>query len=108
MNTADIDMQNVSESRGICHTADFIAALYQVDDDRDKNKINLKLIKNRLGGMVGKRAQFMLHPETLTLADMTFDNNFDTCENEDTELGKIVKNIKGINSALSQDSLDNI
>ena len=108
MNTADIDMQNVSESRGICHTADFIAALYQVDDDRDKNKINLKLIKNRLGGMVGKRAQFMLHPETLTLADMTFDNNFDTCENEDTELGKIVKNIKGISSAMSQDNLDSI
>ena len=28
MNTEDIDMQNVSESRGIVHTADFLAALY--------------------------------------------------------------------------------
>lgn len=105
MNSAEIDMQNVSESRGICHTADFIAALYQVDDDRDNNRINMKIVKNRLGGMVGKRSMFTIDPATLNLADRTFDSNFDICDNEDSELGKIVKNIKGINSALTQDNL---
>lgn len=75
MQSADIDMQNVSESRGIVHTVDVLFALYQMDEDRENGIINLKVIKNRLGGMVGKHSQFALNPETLVLNDITFDSN---------------------------------
>lgn len=92
MNSQDIDMQNVSESRGICHTADFICALYQMNEDRENGVINLKIVKNRLGGMVGKHAMFKLDPESLNLADITFDNNFsNTVEN--SEMNDILKTI---------------
>jgi len=92
MNSQDIDMQNVSESRGICHTADFICALYQLNEDRENGIINLKIVKNRLGGMVGKHAMFKLDPETLNLADITFDNNYsETSEN--SEMNAVLKSI---------------
>lgn len=32
MNSEEIDMQNISESRGIVHTVDFLAALYQTQE----------------------------------------------------------------------------
>lgn len=92
MNSQDIDMQNVSESRGICHTADFICALYQLNEDRENGIINLKIVKNRLGGMVGKHAMFKLDSETLNLADITFDNNYsETSEN--SEMNAVLKSI---------------
>lgn len=96
MNSQDIDMQNVSESRGIVHTTDVLFALYQLDEDRENGILNLKVIKNRLGGMVGKHASFKLDPETLTLADITFDNNYSAENNEDSELGNIVRNLPNI------------
>lgn len=60
-------MQNVSESRGIVHTVDFLAALYQCDDDRENGIINMRLLKNRLGGRIGKISNFTLDPETLVV-----------------------------------------
>lgn len=98
MNSQNIDMQNVSESRGIVHTTDALFALYQLDEDRENGIINLKVIKNRLGGMVGKHASFKLDPETLTLADITFDNNYSAESNEDSELGNIMRNLPNISS----------
>lgn len=92
MGSEEIDMQNVSESRGIAHTVDALFALYQLDEDRENGIINLKVIKNRLGGMIGKRATFKLDSSSLTLADITFDQNFD-CTNENSELGNIMKNL---------------
>lgn len=97
MGSAEIDMQNVSESRGIAHTVDALFALYQLDEDRDNGIINLKVIKNRLGGMVGKHASFKLDSSSLTLADITFDQNFD-CANEKSELGNIMKNLPDLSS----------
>lgn len=97
MGSAEIDMQNVSESRGIAHTVDALFALYQLDEDRDNGIINLKIIKNRLGGMVGKHASFKLDPSSLTLTDITFDQNFD-CANENSELGNIMKNLPDLSS----------
>lgn len=92
MNSQDIDMQNVSESRGICHTADFICALYQMNEDRENGVINLKIVKNRLGGMVGKHAMFKLDPESLNLADITFDNNFSSTV-ENSEMNDVLKTL---------------
>lgn len=97
MASAEIDMQNVSESRGIVHTVDALFALYQLDEDRENGIINLKVVKNRLGGMVGKHASFKLDPDTLTLADITFDNNF-SVDTEDSELGNIMHNLPDIAS----------
>ena len=85
-------MQNVSESRGICHTADFICALYQMNEDRENGVINLKIVKNRLGGMVGKHAMFKLDPESLNLADITFDNNFSSTV-ENSEMNDVLKTL---------------
>lgn len=77
MNSEEIDMQNISESRGIVHTVDFLGALFQTEKQRENGIIGFKIIKNRLGGMVGKRSSFKMDPETLELADVTFDNDID-------------------------------
>ena len=63
----------------------------------------MKVVKNRLGGMIGKHAAFKLDPETLSLADITFDNNYSTESNEESELGNIIKNLPSISS-----DIDNI
>ena len=101
MNSQEIDMQNVSESRGIVHTTDALFALYQLDEDRENGIINLKVVKNRLGGMIGKHASFKLDPETLILADITFDNNYSAADNEESELGSILKNLPNISSDIN-------
>jgi replicative DNA helicase len=75
MNSEEIDMEHVSESRGIVHTVDALFALYQTDADRENQIINMRILKNRLGGKVGKIANFTLDPESLVLNDITFDNN---------------------------------
>lgn len=102
MASAEIDMQNVSESRGIVHTVDALFALYQLDEDRENGIINLKVVKNRLGGMIGKHASFKLDPETLVLADITFDNNFSSESDDSSELGSVLKNLPNISQDLSQ------
>lgn len=100
MQSADIDMQNVSESRGIVHTVDALFALYQLDEDRKNGIINLKIVKNRLGGMIGKHSQFTLNPETLSLTDVTFDQNFAVDEEDESEISKIVAKIPQITADL--------
>ncbi len=97
MASAEIDMQNVSESRGIVHTVDALFALYQLDEDRENGIINLKVVKNRLGGKVGKHSAFKMDSDTLALADITFDNNF-SVDNSDSELGNIMQNLPDISS----------
>lgn len=102
MNTEDIDMQNVSESRGICHTADFLCALFQTDDNRANGIISMKLLKNRLGGRTGSKCIFKMDPDTLTVADITFNNDLaDMSENDNSELANIVKNLPNISVDIS-------
>jgi replicative DNA helicase len=72
MNNENIGMEHVSESRGIAHTVDFLAGLYQMEEDRDNGVINMRIIKNRLGGCVGKVIPFKLNPDSLVLRDETF------------------------------------
>jgi replicative DNA helicase len=72
MNNENIGMEHVSESRGIAHTVDFLAGLYQMEEDREHGIINMRLIKNRLGGYVGKVIPFNLNPESLVLKDTTY------------------------------------
>jgi hypothetical protein len=72
INNENIGMEHVSESKGINHTCDFLGALYQMDEDRDHGVINMRILKNRLGGQNGKVIPFSLDPESLVLRDTTF------------------------------------
>lgn len=106
MNSDAIDMQNISESRGIAHTADFIGALFQRRDpdphadDRENGIISMRIVKNRLGGQVGKICRFKMDSETLTVADITFDSSMDIIENENSEVGNIMKAMNSLSSEI--------
>jgi Replicative DNA helicase len=96
MNNENIGMEHVSESSGISQTVDLLAGLYQMEEDRENGVINMRILKNRLGGCVGKVIPFNLDPETLVLTDNTFTsediigttesamiiNNLDSIEND--------------------------
>ena len=60
-NTADIGMQNIAESRGIAHTADFIAGLYQTEDEQVDGVFHMKILKSRLGESKNLRFEFDKH-----------------------------------------------
>lgn len=68
-NTSAVSMSNTSESAGINHHSDFIAALYQEDGDRQANKLNMVILKNRLGGMIGKVNEYFINYKNLQLKD---------------------------------------
>lgn len=69
MNNADAGMQNISQSSGIAFTADFLLSLFQTDEDRMQHMIMGKILKNRLGGQIGKTVAFTLDERNLTLTD---------------------------------------
>lgn len=97
MNTEEIDMQNVSESRGIVHTADTLFAIYQTKEQREAGQLGFKVIKNRLGGRVGTKSTFIMNPETLCLTDVTFDKNvIEDSEQDSSEFSKIMQNMPDI------------
>ncbi len=73
MNNENIDMQNISESRGIAHTCDALFALFQMQEDRENGIINMRVLKNRLGGRVGKVLQYSMNPSNLTVIDLSED-----------------------------------
>lgn len=106
MNSKTIDMQNVSESRGIVHTADFLAALMQEPEEREHGIINMRILKNRLGGQVGKICNFTLDPETLNVADVTNDNNFIVDDDDESEHGSIMKNFTNLSADIEADIED--
>ena len=57
-NTADIGMENIAESRGIAHTADFIAGLYHTEDEQADGIFHMKILKSRLGNYANLKFQF--------------------------------------------------
>jgi len=99
INNENVDMQNVSESRGVVHTLDFLGALFQTPDDREEGIINCKLLKNRLGGVIYKTCSFKLDPENLVLSDVSYDPGKEDL-NFTPEADNILKNLKH----LKQDS----
>ena len=48
-NTADISMGNIAESRAIAHHTDFLAGLYQTEDEQADGIFHMKILKSRLG-----------------------------------------------------------
>ena len=67
-NTADIGMQNIAESRGIAHTADFIAGLYQTEDEQEQGVFHMKILKSRLGDKGNFKFQF--NSQTMEFKDI--------------------------------------
>ena len=67
--SADVGMSNTSESSGINATADFICAAYQLQGEREQGKLNLKIIKNRLGGYIDTVIPLRVDYDTLRIFD---------------------------------------
>lgn len=84
---ADISMNNTSESAGINMDADAIFALYQLEGERDLGRINIKILKNRLGGHVDKTFPMMVDYDTLKMSDWN-------CEYDDQEYDSLTPNKK--------------
>jgi hypothetical protein len=102
MNTENIGMENISESRGIAHTADFICAAYQMPDDRENGIINVRILKNRLGGQVGKLCSFKMDDKSLVLSDISFDESIPD-DSSNNEADNILKNIPSISDDIGED-----
>lgn len=65
----DISMSNTSDSAGINMDADALFAIYQLQGERELNRINIKILKNRLGGFVGSIFPMLVNYETLKISD---------------------------------------
>lgn len=76
--TGDPSVANISESMGIAHVSDFIGQLYQNEGDRDAGILNMKITKNRFGGLIGTSICFDINYQNLIISD-SFRN---TIENE--------------------------
>ena len=61
-------MQNIAESRGIAHTADFIAGLYQTEDEQMDGVFHMKILKSRLGE--NKNLKFEFDKHTMEFRDI--------------------------------------
>ena len=57
-NTADISMGNIAESRAIAHHTDFLAGLYQTEDEQVDGIFHMKILKSRLGDKGNLKFEF--------------------------------------------------
>lgn len=99
INNENIGMEHVSESKGINHTCDFLGALYQMDEDRDHGVINMRILKNRLGGQNGKVIPFSLNPESLVLRDTTFSMDDSVVASESAA---VINNLQNISDDIDE------
>ena len=70
MNNEDAGMQNISNSRAIVMTCDYLQLLTQNEEDQQNGIIRVKILKNRFGGEVGRKIPFKLDKNTLVLTDL--------------------------------------
>ena len=66
----NVELSDVGESAGISATADALFALFRLDGDFEADQINLKILKNRLGGNVGTKMRFHTDRESLKISSM--------------------------------------
>lgn len=93
----DISMNNTSDSAGINMDADAIFALYQLEGERELGRINVKILKNRLGGYVDTIFPMTVNYETLKIGDWNQETDDDTASsllNEEIKNNKISKKEK--------------
>lgn len=68
--TSEIGMQDTGGSIGIPQTADVMFSLYQLENDREMCVLRSKVVKNRLGGMIGEPLEFKVDYNTLRISDV--------------------------------------
>jgi len=68
-NNTDLGMEHVAESFAINHVSDAICALFQGDNDKEAGRINGVILKNRLGGHVGRVLSWDIDYKTLRISD---------------------------------------
>lgn len=91
---ADISMSNTSDSAGINMDADALFALFQLEGERELGRINVKILKNRLGGFVDTIFPMSVNYDTLKISDWgSFeDDEFDEIGGINTTSNNIGKN----------------
>jgi replicative DNA helicase len=62
-------LDNMSESMGTAHTADFIGSLWCTDEEILMGKMNMTVLKNRWGGKVGTKLRFDVDYNRLKVLD---------------------------------------
>ena len=90
----DISMNNTSDSAGINMDADAIFAAYQLEGERELGRINIKILKNRLGGYVDQSFPMKVNYETLNVSDWDSDSDSDYDEDFTTNEDKPESNSK--------------
>jgi archaellum biogenesis ATPase FlaH len=68
-NNTDLGMEHVAESFAINHVSDVICALFQGENDKEAGKMNAVILKNRLGGHVGRILNWDIDYKTLRISD---------------------------------------
>ena len=102
MNNENVGMENISQSRGIAFTADFLMALFQMQEDRENGFIRARILKNRLGGQVGKVLQFTVNKHNLLLEDITNNPDIEETTIADDSMRDTFNSITGMQEDLRQ------
>ena len=102
MNNENVGMENISQSRGIAFTADFLMALFQMQEDRENGFIRARILKNRLGGQVGKVLQFTVNKHNLLLEDITNNPDIEDTNIADDSMRDTFNSITGMQEDLQQ------
>ena len=102
MNNENVGMENISQSRGIAFTADFLMALFQMQEDRENGFIRARILKNRLGGQVGKVLQFTVNKHNLLLEDITNNPDIEETSIADDSMRDTFNSITGMQEDLRQ------
>ena len=110
MSNEDIGMEHISQSRGIAFTADFLVALFQTPEDREQGFIRARILKNRLGGQVGKVLQFSLNTHSLVLEDITSSPDIEDIEFADDNMREVINSTGNMQQDMQniQAGLDNL
>ena len=77
----DISMNNTSDSASINMDADALFALYQLEGERELGRVNVKILKNRLGGYVDTIFPMTVNYDTLKISDWGSESD-DELDNE--------------------------
>lgn len=102
MNNENVGMENISQSRGIAFTADFLMALFQMQEDRENGFIRARILKNRLGGQVGKVLQFTVNKHNLLLEDITNNPDIEETTIADDSMRDTFNSITGMQEDLQK------
>ena len=102
MNNENAGMENISQSSGIAFTADFLMVLFQLQEDRENGFIRARILKNRLGGQVGKVLQFTVNTHNLLLDDITNSPDIEQTDIADDSMREAFTSIGNMTEDLQQ------